>query len=50
MTDGGTPLHYAAQKGHKEIIELLITNGADLNAKTGRGTTPLHLAAANAHK
>ena len=27
--------------GHKEIIELLIAAGADVNAKTKRGETPL---------
>jgi len=39
-----TPLHYAAQKGHKEIIELLIANGVNVNAKMTNGSTPLDLA------
>ncbi len=30
---GETPLHQAAQFGHKEIAELLISEGADVNAK-----------------
>ncbi len=30
--------------GHKEIIELLIAVGAEVNAKTKRGETPLDLA------
>ena len=38
---GETSLHYAADKGHKEIVELLIANGADVNAKLIYGTTPL---------
>jgi cytohesin len=43
---GRTPLHLAAEEGHKEIVELLISKGADLNAKGGRfGRTPLHQAA-----
>ena len=28
-----TPLHYAAKKNSKEIGELLISKGADINAK-----------------
>jgi len=31
--DGVTPLHFAAGGGHKEVIELLIAKGADVNAK-----------------
>ena len=30
---GGTPLHYAAVGSHKENVELLLTNGADVNGK-----------------
>ena len=36
-----TTLHLAALEGQKEIVELLIANGADVNAKTKRGETPL---------
>ena len=36
-----TPLHCAVDRGHKEIIELLIANGANVNAKMERGETPL---------
>ncbi len=28
---GTTPLHYAAIEGHKEVVELLIVKGADVN-------------------
>lgn len=42
-TDRGmTPLHYAANKGNLEAIEILIDNGADVNAQNKRGRTPLH--------
>jgi cytohesin len=37
-----TPLQHAAFHGHKEIVELLITEGADVNAKANSGMTPLH--------
>ena len=38
-----TPLHWAAYRDHKEIVELLIAEGADVNAKDA-GTTPLDVA------
>jgi len=42
---GRTPLHYAASRGLKKIIELLIARGADVNAKIEvgdyKGQTPL---------
>ena len=44
------PLHLAASCGHKEIAELLIANGADVNAKTDDEETPLNLAAFEGHK
>ncbi len=41
----GTPLHEAAAQGHKEVAELLIAKGADVNVKDDDGSTPLHKAA-----
>jgi len=35
--DGWTPLHYSANYGYKEIVQLLIGNGADVNAKVLSG-------------
>ena len=29
-----TPLHYATENNSKEIFEILISKGADINAKT----------------
>ena len=37
-------LHRAAYGSHKEIAELLITNGVDVNVKNDAAETPLHLA------
>ena len=47
---GFTPLHLAAQKGHKDVAELLLANGADVNAKGNKGYTPLNEAAVYGHK
>ena len=46
---GGTPILDAAYSGQKEIVELLIAKGADVNVKIvsgpSIGNTPLDLAA-----
>ena len=39
---GLSPLHLAAQGGHREAMELLLDAGADINAVDARGYTPLH--------
>ena len=44
------PLHEAASRGHKEIVQLLIAKGANVKAKTDDGNTPLHSAAAKKHE
>jgi ankyrin repeat protein/L-ascorbate metabolism protein UlaG (beta-lactamase superfamily) len=38
---GQTPLHLAVQNGSQEIIELLLSQGADINARDSEGNTPL---------
>ncbi len=47
---GQTPLHIAAFNNHKEVVEFLLANKADVNAKATNGSTPLHLAAAKGNK
>jgi len=41
---GKTPLHWAAFRGNEEMILLLISAGADVNAKDKLGITPLNYA------
>ena len=47
---GGTVLRHAVSGGHIEIVELLVSKDADVNAKTEEGESPLHLAANRGHK
>jgi ankyrin repeat protein len=39
-----SPLHEAAHSGNQRLVELLLDNGADRNARTARGETPALLA------
>ncbi len=45
-------LRNAAERGHKEIVELLIASGADVNAarEFPKGETPLHSAVRGGHR
>uniref|UniRef100_A0A0N5CBQ3 ANK_REP_REGION domain-containing protein n=1 Tax=Strongyloides papillosus TaxID=174720 RepID=A0A0N5CBQ3_STREA len=43
--DARTPLHYAAQNGRVEIVELLLEHGARYNAVDAYRATPAHYAA-----
>jgi ankyrin repeat protein len=47
-TDGRTALHWLAQFGDREAVELLLRSGAEVNAADARGCTPLMYAAGNA--
>jgi len=38
------PLHFAVRAGNKDIVELLIANGADVNTKNEAGQTPRDVA------
>ena len=41
---GFAPLHYAAEGGYKEIVELLLAKGADVNQRDKIGKTPTYWA------
>lgn len=43
---GRNALFAAAMLGHSEVIQALVTRGANVNEQTNRGYTPLHCAAA----
>ena len=38
-------MHSAAFRGHTDVAELLLANGADVNAENAHEWTPLHAAA-----
>ncbi|XP_029473099.1 myotrophin isoform X1 [Rhinatrema bivittatum] len=50
MLDGGRkPLHYAADCGQDEILEFLLSKGANINAPDKHGITPLLSACYEGH-
>ncbi|NXD07537.1 ANR16 protein, partial [Nothocercus nigrocapillus] len=44
-----TALHYAAKEGHARTVETLLSLGADVHAKDGKGRSGLHMACAGQH-
>ena len=48
--EGRTALHYAAEKGHKELCEALLKHGADPACKDKMGKTPDQLAYTEGHR
>jgi ankyrin repeat protein len=45
-----TPLHIASFYGHPDVVEFLLANKSDVNAKNRYHWRPLHSAALNGHK
>ena len=47
--EGWQIIHSASASGHKEVVELLVEHGADVNIRThgGHGATPLYIAEKN---
>jgi ankyrin repeat protein len=50
MSFGMTALHVASSKGHAEVVQALIDNGSDIEAREETGRTPLHTAAFRGQK
>jgi ankyrin repeat protein len=48
--NGSTPLILASIKGHSEVMELLLSHGANMEATTHANNTPLILACMHGHK
>ncbi|RYP68603.1 hypothetical protein DL771_006575 [Monosporascus sp. 5C6A] len=47
---GQTLLSWAVEKGHKEIVQLLLDKGAEIDLKDSKSRTPLSWAAGKGHK
>ena len=46
---GEQPLHYAAEKGYKNLVHMLVRYGAQIDCKDKNGLEPIHHAAAKGH-
>jgi ankyrin repeat protein len=50
ISSGFTPLLMAGKCSHKDIVELMLSHGADVNANTSNGETPLKMALGKGYK
>ncbi|EEF36122.1 acyl-CoA-binding domain-containing protein 1 [Ricinus communis] len=44
-SEGRSPMHWAVDRGHLNVVEVLVGRNTDINAKDNEGQTPLHYAA-----
>ncbi|KAK2802249.1 hypothetical protein FQN50_007430 [Emmonsiellopsis sp. PD_5] len=49
VEDMGTPIHKAIINGHRDVVELLIGRGANIELKDAKGRTPLSLVRESGH-
>ena len=47
--DDMAAIHFASQKGHTDIVRILLTSGASIHSRTRKGMTPLHYAVHGGH-
>ena len=46
---GATPIYFASQEGHVEVVQYLVATGADVNKAKNGGFTPLYIASEKGH-
>jgi hypothetical protein len=47
---GSAALHLACERGHVEVVDALLAGGANVDAETGMGATPMMVAVAGGHE